>query len=89
MNYEIVNLEKQLVKGFSIRTSNESGVGEVDIPTSWNKFYTEIYSQIENKQDRAVIGMYFDYESVHNSEYSFMPCVAVSNDSMNNDLETR
>lgn len=87
MDYEVVVLEKQVVKGISVRTSNESGVGEVDIPKVWNDFYSNVYSTIENKLDNKVIGMYFDYESDHTSLYTFMPCVAVCD--LNGTIDTK
>ena len=71
MNYEIVNLEEKKLVGVTDRTKNSDSNMTMKIGALWKKFYNEgIYKKINNKLNEKAIGMYYDYESDVNSEYS-------------------
>lgn len=71
MNYEIVNLEEKTIVGITARTRNsDANMGQV-IGGLWGSFFGEgVYSSIENKVNTYTVGLYSDYESDVNSEYS-------------------
>jgi predicted transcriptional regulator YdeE len=59
------------VIGISIRTTNENGQAEQDIPALWNKFMTErTIEKIPNKIDNTVYCIYTDYEKDHTKPYT-------------------
>lgn len=89
MNYKIVNLEKKIVVGKSIITTNENGQSIKDIGMMWNQFINEgIFNDIKNKINPKGIGLYTDYEGDHTKPYRFMCCTEV-NKSDNSNLESR
>lgn len=81
MNYEIVTLEKRVVKGKSIITTNENAQAMNDIGRTWNEFINNgIYNEIENKKNDKVMGLYYHYESDMTGAYNFMACCEVNTD---------
>lgn len=66
-----MKLEEFYIVGISVRTSNDAGKGDKDIPELWNRFSTEaIYSQIPNKVNDDIYGVYSDYERDHTLPYT-------------------
>lgn len=71
MNYELVTLEEKNVIGITARTKNSDENMPAIIGGLWNRFYQDgVYSQIKNKANDKALGIYSDYESDVNSEYS-------------------
>lgn len=71
MDYKIVELEKKIVAGVSARTKNSDENMTMIIGSLWQKFYQDgIYTSIPNKTNNKALGIYTDYESDENSEYS-------------------
>lgn len=71
MNYEIVNLEEKKVVGVTDRMKNSDPDMIMKMSALWSKLHNEgIYASINNKANYKAIGMYSDYESDVNSEYS-------------------
>lgn len=80
MKYEVVTLDKKIVVGKSIRTTNECGQSMRDIGSMWESFIGEhIYDSIKNKVDKKAIGLYTEYEGDASAPYTFMCCCEVSN----------
>jgi predicted transcriptional regulator YdeE len=78
MGYQKV--EKFNVIGISIRTTNENGQSEKDIPALWSKFMSEgITGQIPNKIDNSVYCIYTEYENDHTKPYSVILGCKVEN----------
>lgn len=71
MNYEIVNLKEKNVVGLSARTNNTSPeMGKV-IGGLWQKFYSpEICPKIKNRANQKALGIYTDYDSDENGDYT-------------------
>ncbi|PCK21204.1 AraC family transcriptional regulator [Bacillus pumilus] len=66
--YDIVTLEKHLIKGLSIRTTNEmERTEERKIAPLWQQFF----SQQLHGGKAPVIGLYSDYEKDENGSYLF------------------
>lgn len=79
MKYEIVELEKKIVVGKSIRTTNANGQSMKDIGEMWQKFIGEgIYNNIPKKIDGKGIGLYTEYEGDATKPYTFMCCCEIS-----------
>ncbi len=71
MDYEIVNLKEKTLAGLSARTNNASPEMEKIIGGLWEKFYSpEIYPKIKNKADDKALGVYSDYDSDENGDYT-------------------
>jgi predicted transcriptional regulator YdeE len=57
--------------GISVRTTNEPGHADKDIPALWNKFITEgIAGKIPDKTDASIYCIYTDYEGDHTKPYT-------------------
>lgn len=71
MNYEIVELKEKTVVGVTARTKNsDENMGTI-IGSLWNEFYQNgIYASIVNKINEKSLGIYSEYESDVNGEYS-------------------
>ncbi|WFD11595.1 GyrI-like domain-containing protein [Tepidibacter hydrothermalis] len=79
MKYEVVTLDKKVVVGKSIRTTNKNGQSMQDIGSMWKKFINEyIYESIKNKVDEKGIGLYTEYEGDATQSYTFMCCCEVT-----------
>jgi len=71
MKYEIVELGKKTVVGVTARTKNSDENMSAAIGALWTELYqTSLYSDISNKLNDKSLGIYSDYESDVNSEYS-------------------
>lgn len=79
MKYEIVHLEEKKVVGISIRANNQSPDVYQKIGELWTRFFTpQFYGSIENKTDGKALGIYTDYESDQNGDYSLITACEVS-----------
>ncbi len=79
MNYEVVNLEEQMVVGLTARTKNSNPDMGMVIGSLWNSFYQDgIYASIPNKKDDKALGIYSDYESDANGAYNVIVACAVN-----------
>ncbi|WP_138825915.1 GyrI-like domain-containing protein [Bacillus altitudinis] len=66
--YDIVILQKQWIKGLSVRTTNEmEQTNERKIAPLWQQFFTQ---QLDGGH-APVIGLYSDYEKDENGAYLF------------------
>lgn len=89
MNYEVITLEKQLVVGNSVITTNENGQSMKDIGAMWQTFLGNgVFESINNKISPKGIGLYTDYEGDATKPYRFMCCTQVSEND-NPELESR
>ncbi|ACD53814.1 transcriptional regulator [Clostridium botulinum] len=71
MNYEVVNLKEKKVVGVTARTKNYDENMIKIIGSLWQNLYEGgVYNTIKNKANDKAIGIYSDYESDVNSEYS-------------------
>lgn len=71
MKYETVTLKEKTVAGFSARTSNASPDMTKVISGLWQRLYSaEGYPLIQGKANDKAIGMYTDYSSDENGEYT-------------------
>jgi predicted transcriptional regulator YdeE len=59
--------------GIAIRTSNDKGKGEIDIPQLWGQFFAQnIAAKIPHKIDDNIYCLYTDYESDHTQPYTVL-----------------
>lgn len=78
MNYELVQLDKRMVAGLKIRTSNSDPNMSSSIGETWQRFYSEgIYYSIPNKKNDKSMGLYMNYEDGVNGSYDVMVCCEV------------
>lgn len=91
MHYDIVTLEDKLVVGITDRTNNgDPNVGE-KISQLWQRFYTKaVLTQIKHRINDTALGIYTDYASDEEGDYTVMTAYEVSEASRDQDLlETR
>jgi len=71
MEYKEVKLDKFLIAGIAIRTTNKDGKSSEDIASLWDEFmYGQIPAYITNKISEDVFCIYTDYESDFMGEYT-------------------
>ena len=76
----VVKTESFNVIGISVRTSNDAGKAEIDIPALWNRFFTEgIREIIPNKKDERLDCIYTDYEGDYTKPYTTLLGCRVEN----------
>jgi len=64
-------IAKRFILGISLRTSNEKGRAEQEIPAHWNRFFTEgIADKIPNRLNNTIFSLYTDYEGDFTKPYS-------------------
>ena len=79
MKYEIVELEKKVVVGIRVKTTNQNGKAIQDIGSTWQKLFTQgIYEKIQHKVNGKTIGLYTDYEGDYTKPYTFLAGAEVS-----------
>jgi predicted transcriptional regulator YdeE len=62
---------KKHILGIALKTSNEKGRAEREIPAHWNRFFTErIADKIPNKLNNTIFSLYTDYEGDFTKPYS-------------------
>jgi len=68
-----MDIETFSVMGITVRTINEKGKFDVDIPKLWTQFFAEkIIEKIPNKSDSAIYCVYTDYESDFTKFYTVL-----------------
>ncbi|MBO9491995.1 effector binding domain-containing protein [Endozoicomonas sp. G2_1] len=69
---EIRNVSEKIIKGFSIRTDNETEMNpdKGRIPTLWKMFDENI--EVNYQGGERVFGVYFNYESDHNGKFDVL-----------------
>lgn len=73
MEYEIVQMEEQMVAGVSARTNNMSPDMGAVIGGLWKRFYGEgIYGSIPGKTDGKALGIYTDYAGDEKADYTVL-----------------
>lgn len=62
--------------GISVRTSNDPGKADVDIPALWSRFMTEgVKDKIQHRVEEALYCVYTNYEGDHTQPYTtFLGC---------------
>lgn len=79
MEYEIVKLEEKEVMGFTARTNNNSPQVGAVIGGLWEKFFGENgYAKIPEKKTGKTLGIYTDYASDVNGDYTVMTACEVT-----------
>jgi predicted transcriptional regulator YdeE len=79
MNYETQDLEKKFVVGISIRTSNEKGRFQQEVPPLWAKFRTEqLKEKIPNKINDDMLAVYSEYEGDYTKPFTYSICCEVA-----------
>lgn len=82
MKYEILKLEKKIVRGILKETTNINGQCTKDIGALWQRFCTkEIYENINSRKNHKTIGLYTDYQGDFTKPYNFMACCEISDSS--------
>lgn len=80
MDYEVVELKEKTVVGLTTRTRNSDEDMTSKIGSLWNDFYQKgIYASISNKANAKACGIYSDYETDVNGEYSVTVGCEVTN----------
>ena len=68
---ESIELDKTLIIGISVRTTNQNNQSSKDIETLWGKFWGEdIQNKIPNTISSDIYAVYTDYESDVNGPYT-------------------
>jgi predicted transcriptional regulator YdeE len=72
MNYQEVTLDKFIVAGLSVRTTNQHHRSQKDIAELWEAFFRNAYLQqlMPNKVSDDIYCIYTDYESDFTGEYT-------------------
>jgi predicted transcriptional regulator YdeE len=79
MDYRIENIEPFDVVGIQIRTSNANAMETIG--PLWGRFFEEqLAEKIPGRVDDRTLGVYSDYESDHNGEYTLMAGCRVKDD---------
>lgn len=90
MKYEVVTMEKKIIVGKSVRTTNENSKAMSDIGGIWEEFINKrLYEMIKNRINERAIGLYTDYESDATKPYTFMCGCEVSESTNDTKLESR
>lgn len=71
MNFEKVSLDKLIIVGISVRTTNQNYKSQKDIAKLWEFFFlNDIQHLIPNKISDDIYCIYTDYESDYTGEYT-------------------
>ncbi|MGF1922866.1 MAG: GyrI-like domain-containing protein [Bacteroidia bacterium] len=66
-----ININKFLIIGIQVRTTNEHNQSATDIPALWQNFLdNNIIDQIPDKTDSSIYCIYTDYEKDHTKPYT-------------------
>ena len=72
MKYEIVELEKKVVIGIKVKTTNQDGKAIQDIGLTWQRLFANgIYDKIPSRLNNKTIGLYTEYEGDFTKPYIF------------------
>jgi len=85
---ETQTVEKFIVVGISVRTTNENGKAAIDIPELWTKFMSEnLIAKIPNKIDNTIYCIYTEYEKDYTKPYTtILGCKVSSIENMPNEM---
>lgn len=73
MKYEIVELEKKVVIGIKVKTTNQDGKAIQDIGLTWQRLFANgIYDKIPSRLNNKTIGLYTEYEGDFTKPYIFI-----------------
>lgn len=90
MEHEIVFLEEKNVAGFSARTNNSSPEMGTVIGGLWQKLYLpENFSEITDRKNEKALGIYTDYSSDEQGDYTVMAAFEVKSDAPQAGFELR
>ncbi|MGW9684136.1 GyrI-like domain-containing protein [Flagellimonas sp. 2504JD1-5] len=79
------------IVGLSIRTSNDPGKADKEIPQLWEKFMADnTVARIPNKVDETIYAIYTDYEGDHTRPYTMViGCNVFNLDNIPDDLTVK
>lgn len=85
---ETQTVEKFIVVGISVRTTNENGKAAIDIPELWTKFMSKnLIEKIPNKIDNTIYCIYTEYEKDYTKPYTtILGCKVSSTENMPNEM---
>ncbi|MCX4356762.1 MAG: GyrI-like domain-containing protein [Oscillospiraceae bacterium] len=89
MDYKIVELAEKTVVGITARTNNFSNEMGAVIGRTWQHFFNEAYRDIYDKVNLYTLGIYTDYSSDENDDYTFMSACEVTSESTKGPFEVR
>lgn len=70
---KLTKKDELIIVGITVRTSNERGKAEKDIPMLWNTFMEEKWhDKIPSKKNDTIYAVYTDYESDHTGGYTML-----------------
>ena len=73
MKYEIVNVEKKVISGIGIVTTNKNGKSMKDIGAIWEKLIAEdLFNEISQPLSSKGFALYTDYEGDYTKPYYFL-----------------
>lgn len=84
-------LDELTIVGLAIRTSNDPGKADRDIPQLWEKFMADnTASRIPNKVSETIYAIYTDYEGDHSQPYTLViGCNVSSLDNIPEDMTVK
>ena len=78
MQYEIVSMKEKTVAGFAARTNNSSADMRKTIGGLWKRFYSSEGAALNaHKTNNKTLGIYTDYSSDENGDYTAMAACEV------------
>lgn len=90
MEHEIIFLDEKNVVGFSARTNNSSPEMGAIIGGLWQKLYLpENFSAVKERSNEKALGIYTDYSSDENGDYTIMTAFEVENNTEQAGFELR
>ena len=73
MNYNKETQGKKFVIGVAIKTSNQNGQFQKDVPPFWEKFYREkTVEKIPRRKNKNLLAVYTDYEGDHTNPITYI-----------------
>ena len=70
---ELVQVENKKFIGMELRTSNDKGKGDIEIPKHWSLFVEkELWTKVHNKVSEKIYALYTKYENDHTGPYSLI-----------------
>ena len=90
MQYEIVNMKEKTVAGFAARTNNSSADMRKTLCGLWKRFYSSEGAALNaHKTNNKTLGIYTDYSSDENGDYTAMAACEVDGINIPEGFETR
>ena len=81
MDYKVVNCKAKKAAGISTRTNNNSPEMADKIGALWQNFFgSGIFQSINNKVNSHTLGLYYNYESDDNGDYTMSTCCEISDE---------